>query len=108
MAYRQFEREIPFHPSDFLGVIKNLTGREMLLNYLDVDQPYSIGDIEHPKKYEGILPMDVKVQTLTTLTLQNPQSLGHLVFQRKKYLDKLEEEFGKFVKSKKILKRRKI
>lgn len=100
-AYRQFEREIPFNPNDFLKIIQNLTGREIFMDYLNIDQPYSIGDIDHPKKHDGILPMDVRVQTLTNLTLKNPQSSGYLIFKRQKYLDRLEDEFGKFKRSKK-------
>ena len=61
---------------------------------------YSIGDIEHPTKYEGMVPQDVKVQALTTLTLQNPQSIGYLTLQRKLYLERIKEEFDKILKRK--------
>jgi hypothetical protein len=98
--YKRQERKTPFHPNDFLRVIQHLTARDTLLDYLSVDQRYHIGDVEHPTKYEGVIPQDVKVQAITTLTLQNPQALGYLTLQRKSYLEKIEEEFNKILKKK--------
>ena len=94
------EKKTAFHPADFVKIIQNLTARETLLNYVSVDTSYTIGDIEHPTKYEGIVPLDVRVQTLTTLTLENPQSLGYLTLQRKSYLEKIEDEFNEILKKK--------
>jgi len=99
--FKRQERKTPFHPNDFLRVIQNLTARETLLDYVSVDKSYTIGDIEHPTRYEGIVPQDVKVQALTTLTLEDPQSLGYLTLQRKLYLAKIQEEFDKILKKKK-------
>lgn len=99
--FKRQERKSPFHPNDFLSVIQNLTARETLLDYVSVDKSYTIGDIEHPTRYEGMVPQDVKVQALTTLTLEDPQSLGYLTLQRKLYLAKIKEEFDKILKKKK-------
>ena len=96
--YRRQDRNVPFHPNDFLRLIKNLTARETLMDYLSVDKSYTIGEIEQPTKYEGIVPQDVKVQTLTDLTSRQPQALGYLVFKRQNYLNKLKEEFDKLMK----------
>lgn len=94
------ERKTPFHPNDFLRVIQHLTARDTLIDYVSVDERYDIGSIDHPTKYEGIIPQDVKVQTLTTLTLENPQSLGYLTLQRRLYLDKIKIEFDKILNRK--------
>jgi len=96
--YRIQERKSPFHPKDFIRVIQNLTARSTLLDYLSVEHKYTIGEIEQPTKYEGIVPLDVKVQTLTTLTLHDPQSLGYLTFKRQSYLDKIKSEFDGIIK----------
>lgn len=96
--YRKQERESHFNPNEFLQVIQRLTARTTLLDYLSVENRYSIGDIEHPTKYEGIIPRDVKVQTLTTLTLHDPQSIGFLTFKRQAYLDKIKSEFDTVIK----------
>lgn len=98
MDFKRQEKKTPFHPNDFVRIIQTLTARDTLLDYLSVEKSYSIGDIEHPTKYEGIVPQDVKVQALTTLTLENPQSLGFLTLQRKLYLEKIKEEFDKILK----------
>lgn len=99
--FKRQERKTPFHPNDFLQVIQNLTARKTLIDYISVDKSYNIGDIEHSTKYEGIVPQDVKVQALTTLTLKDPQSIGYLTLQRRLYLDKIKEEFDKILNKRK-------
>ena len=92
------EQKTAFNPDDFFKIIQNLTARETLLDYVSVDTSYTIGNIDNSTKYEKLVPLDVKVQTLTTLTLKNPQSLGYLTLKRKPYLDKIEKEFNKILK----------
>ena len=99
--YRRQDKKVPFHPTDFIKVIQNLTARDTLIDYLSVDTSYKIGEITQPTKYNNIIPQDVKVQAFTTLTLRYPQALGYLTFKRQKYLDKLQEEFDKLMKRKK-------
>jgi hypothetical protein len=99
--FKRQERKTPFHPNDFLRIIQNLTARETLTDYLSVDKSYNIGEIEHPTKYEGMIPQEVNVQALTTLTLKDPQSIGYLTLQKKLYLEKIKEEFDKVLKKKK-------
>lgn len=96
-AYKTHEKATPFKTNDFLEVIKKLTARNTLLDYMSVDKNYGIGEITHPTKYEGIIPQDVKVQALTTLTLKNPQSMGYLILKRQSYIEKIREEFNKIV-----------
>ncbi len=98
--FKRQEKKTAFHPNDFITIIQNLTARDTVMDYVSVDQSYTIGDIDHPTKYEGIVPLDVKVQALTTLTLEDPQSLGYLTLKRKLYLEKIEEEFNKILKKK--------
>ncbi len=98
--YKRQARTNPFHPNDFVRVIKNLTARTTLLDYISVDKGYNIGEIDNLTTYEGIIPQDVKVHALTNLTLQNPQALGYLTLQRKRYLEKIQEEFDKTLKKK--------
>ena len=99
--FKRQERKTPFHPNDFLRIIQNLTARETLTDYISVDKSYNIGDIEHPTKYEGMIPQEVNVQALTTLTLRDPQSIGYLTLQKKLYLEKIKEEFDRILKKKK-------
>lgn len=96
--YKKQEKKTPFHTDDFLRAMRNLTARDTLLDYLSVEKSYSIGDIEHPTKYDGLIPQDVKVQALTTLTLQEPQSIGYLTLRKKLYLEKIKKEFDNILK----------
>ena len=98
--YRRQDRKVPFHPSDFLKIIQNLTARDTLMDYISVDTSYKIGEITQPTKYSGIIPQDVKIQTFTNLTLRHPHAAGYLTFKRQNYLDKLQEEFDKLLKHK--------
>ena len=96
LDYKRQERKTPFHPNDFLRVIQSLTARNTLLNYVSIDDRYDIGEIDHPTTYGGIIPQDVKVQTLTKLTLHDPQALGYLTLQRKLYLEKFKKNLIRF------------
>ena len=92
--FKQQERKIPFQPGSFLQLVQDLTSRATLLEYFTVDSNrYQIGDIEQPTKFQGVLPQDIKVHAATTLTLREPKSTGHLIFQRQKYIDRLKKEF---------------
>ena len=92
--FRRQERKVPFQPSSFLQLIHNLTAREALLEYFKVDSSrYRIGEIEQPTEFHGSLPQDVLVHAATTLTLRKPESMGHLIFHRQRYLDRLKKEF---------------
>lgn len=99
--YKRQEKRSPFHPMDFVKAINALVARDTLAEYVKVDRPYSIGDIDQPTSFDGLVPKDVKVQALTTLTLKLPQAEGYLVFSRQKYLEKIESEFDKVLPQKK-------
>ena len=98
--FKRQERTNPFHPNDFFRIIEKLTARETLMDYLSVDKRYSIGDIDNTTKYDGLIPQDVKVQTITTLTLKEPQSMGYLTLKRKLYLEEIKKEFDSILKKK--------
>jgi len=91
---RQEERLPSFNPNDFYSIVNKLTARNFILQHLEVDRPYNIGTIDQPDKFVGLVPQNIKVQTLTTLTLREPTALGYLKFKRKLYMDKLKNEFG--------------
>lgn len=95
VEYKRQERKLPsFNPTDFYKIIHKLTARDFILQHLEIDKPYNIGDIDHPEKFVGLVPQNIKVQAMTTLTLRQPTALGYLKFKRKLYMNKLKTEFG--------------
>jgi len=95
--YKRQERLHPsYNPGDFIKIIQRLTARDIVGQHIEIDKPYNVGNIDQPEKFVGIVPQNIKVQALTTLTLRNPAALGYLKFKRKMYMDKLKSEFDKF------------
>lgn len=98
LEYKRQEKISPsFDPGNFFKIIQRLTAGDIIRQHIDVDRPYDIGDIEQPEKYINIVPQNIKVQTITRLSLQTPIATGYLVFKREKYLEKLRSEFKKIV-----------
>ena len=98
VEYRKQERISPtFDPVTFFKTIQRLTAREVIRQHINIEQPYDIGNIDQPSKYQNIIPQSINVQTVTRLTLRTPIANGYLTFNREKYMDKLRTEFKKLV-----------
>lgn len=96
VEYKKQVRISPaFNPGHFYQLINKLTARDILLQHLEIDKPYDIGNVGSPEKFVGLVPQNIKVQALTTLTLRKPTALGYLKFKRKVYMEKLRDEFKK-------------
>jgi hypothetical protein len=96
LDYKKQEKISPsFDPGNFFRIIQRVTARDTLQKYIEVDQPYDVGNIEQPEKYVGVVPQSIKVQAITRLNLRNPLSSGYLVFKRESYMEKLRSEFKK-------------
>lgn len=98
LAYKKQARVSPtFDPGNFAKIIQKLTARDVIEQYINIERPYNIDNIEQPVKYVNIVPQSIKVQALTRLTLEQPIAAGYLVFNREKYLNKLRSEFQKLI-----------
>lgn len=99
--YRRQDRKSSYHPNDFLDMIKRLTTRDTLLEYVSVDKDYTIGNIDNmTDTTKELLPKDVNVQALTNLTLSNPHASGYLTMHRERYIEKIKENVDDFLKKK--------
>lgn len=98
LMYRKQERISPaFNPGNFAKVIQKVTAKDVISQYINIERPYDIGNIEQPEKYVNIVPQSIKVQAITRLTLETPIATGYLVFSRENYLEKLRSEFQKLI-----------
>ena len=98
LIYKKQERISPaLDPGNFAKVIQKVTAKDVISQYINIEHPYDIGNIEQPEKYLSIIPQSIKVQVITRLTLKTPIATGYLVFSREEYLKKLRAEFKKLI-----------
>lgn len=98
LKYRRQEKISPtFNPGNFAKVIQKVTAKDIISQYINIEHPYDVSDIEQPEKYVNIVPQSIRVQAITRLTLETPIATGYLVFNREKYLEKLRLEFKKLI-----------
>lgn len=91
--YKRLSRIMPqYNPVSFVNIIQQLTGQDVIREYIKLEQPYELGTINDPE-YVDAVPRSVNIQTTTRLNLQKPIASGHLTFEREKYAEKLREEF---------------
>jgi len=96
IQYKRQERRAPtYNPGHFYQILNKLTARDILLQHIEIDKPYDIGNVDSPEKFVGLVPQSIRVQALTTLTLRKPTALGYLKFKRRLYMEKLRTEFKK-------------
>ena len=92
--YKRQEKLYPsFNPGDFFRIIQKFTAKNIIRDYIKIDQSYNVGDVEQPEKYNGVIPQNLKVHAITRLTLRDPIARGYLIFNRESYMKKLRDEF---------------
>ncbi len=96
--YSASRNKVKSTATDYYNLITTLISKQTLGDYLyTAKNNFTLGNVESPKDYKGIIPQDVKIHTLTRLTLNKPQSIDTLIFKRKDYLDFIAKEFSEFV-----------
>lgn len=92
--YRYQHRVYPeYDPTNFMRLIRRLTSRETVKEYIQIDNPYELGDVVQPDKYVDLVPQSITIRAITRLTLKNPTASGYLIFKKKRYTEKLKTEF---------------
>lgn len=96
-AYKkQYKSNPPFDPNNFLRLIRRLTARETINDYITIERPYEIGTIEQVDDFADIIPQKINVHAITKLTLNDPIATGYLVFKRQEYIEKLKSDLKKY------------
>lgn len=92
--YKYHHRVYPeYDPTNFMRLIRHLTSKETVREYIQIDNPYELGDVVQPDKYVDLIPQSITIRAITRLTLKNPTASGHLIFKKKAYAEKLKTEF---------------
>ena len=73
--------------------IKDLTSKSVLKDYIKLDKPFYLGDINNPES-EKIIPTHFSVEALSNLTLEAPAAHGYLKFHKRKYQEVIKKEIG--------------
>jgi len=62
-----------------------------LIDYLEIDQPFQVGEISNPDT-TNIIPKNFSVEAITDLNLKRPAASGYLKFHKKSYQEKIRRE----------------
>lgn len=94
---RRISRSTKISEQEIMSDIYELTNGDVFKDYLLVDRPYSIGNVEREDPRLSIFPEQMNVETHTELTLKNPTASGFLSFKKKEYAIKIKDTFGKAI-----------
>jgi hypothetical protein len=74
-----------FVPSEISELFMKLASGDFFADYVRVEQPFVMSNIEPMKEIGTVMPEKVKVGVQTDLTYKNPTAKGNLCFLRHKY-----------------------
>ncbi len=75
-------------------LIEKLTSGEIFGKYVSVDEPYHLGAIRREREFSGNFPEHMSVQANTNLNLKECIADGYLVFEKKKYIDRIKDDIN--------------
>jgi len=76
---------------EIVETIYRLTSGEAFGAFLDLEQPYRMGEIRREERFVGPFPARMAVEASTELGLQKPIATGYLTFKKKAYTEKIKE-----------------
>ncbi len=77
-----------------IDLIGKLTSGETFGDFVHVERPYTRGPINREQEFSGPFPNYMRVQALTDLDLKNYVADSYMVFEKKKYIDKIKEKIN--------------
>jgi len=98
--YRILQRTVRISPSELYDLILRLVSGDFFGDFVGVDEPFIIGNIEPAKKLDVLIPERVKVGVQTSLNFKMPVAKGNLQFERKNYVDSITERINEFLPQK--------
>jgi len=90
--YRMLQRTPMISPSELYDLLLSLVSGDFFANFIQVNQPFSLGSIEPIKKFTVLVPEKVRVGVQTDLSFTMPVAKGDLCFERQKYLDSVSSK----------------
>ena len=96
MNLRRVTKTSKIQVGDILHAIYKLTQGELFTEYLTVDIPYSLGEIQREERFMGLFPEKMAVEACADLDLKQPVATGYLTFKKKEYMKRIEEFLSGF------------
>jgi len=92
---RQVTQTSKVSVEEIIDTIYKLTSGEAFGAYLNLEQPYRLGEIRREEIYTTPFPARMAVEATTELGLQKPTATGYLTFKKKAYTEKIKETLDK-------------
>ena len=95
-AYRKIIGKQVIAGEDLVNIGRQLLEPESFTNYIDVDDPYRIGNVQRTaQSLRRTLPESISVTAKTELNYDLPIATGYLNFHKKVFIDVIREELEK-------------
>jgi len=105
MKYKTLQRIARISPAALYDLILKLVSGDFFVDFVGVDEPFMIGNIEPSKKLDVMIPKKVKVGVQTNLNFKMPVAKGNMKFERKNYIDSITDKINEFLPKKRRRKR---
>jgi len=94
--YRRRHGQSKISASELVDIFTKMVSGEFFRSYIQVDEPFNVGDIEPFRKFTSMIPERVKVSVRTDLDFKIPAARGTLKFERKRYEESVVEMADKY------------
>jgi hypothetical protein len=105
VKYKTLQRIAKISPAALYDLILKLVSGDFFVDFVGVDEPFIIGNIEPSKQLDVMIPKRVKVGVQTNLNFKMPAANGNLKFERKNYVDSITEKINDFLPERRRKKR---
>jgi len=100
VRYKTLQRIARISPAALYDLIVKLVSGDFFADFVGVDEPFVIGNIEPSKQLDVMIPKKVKVGVQTDLNFKMPVATGNLNFERISYVNSITEKINEFLPKK--------
>ena len=81
---------------ELITLFKNLTATEFFSEFIEIDNPYNLGEVKNKEPYQTI-PENMYAEACTRLSLKKPTAEGYLTFKKEEYVDSIKKKYEEIV-----------
>lgn len=81
---------------ELIGIFKKLTTDEFFSDFIDIDNPYFLGEVKNNEPYHAI-PQNIYAEAHTRLTLKQPTAEGYMTFKKENYVECIKKKYDEII-----------
>jgi len=94
--FRRRREKTRISASELVDLFTKLVSGEFFQQYIKIDNPFNVGNIEPYRHFTSMIPERVKIEVMTDLDFKMPAAKGNLTFERRKYEESVTEMIDEY------------